>query len=111
MSAQLWFAPDINLMVDEFVAEARDDIVGLWKIVKELENMGADPAALREQTLAVVRSLLARGPLTGDPPYSANGFQVWADQKPDGVISRIRREWLALGRVPNIPDIVWFSRP
>ena len=102
---------DMNLMVDEFVAEARDDIVGLWEIVKELENMIADPAALREQTLSVIRALLARGLLAGDPPYSANGFQVWTDQKPAAVIDRIRKEWLALGRVPNIPDIVWFSRP
>ena len=103
--------PDVQRMVDAFAAESRDDLVGLWQIVGRIEERTTDPSSLREQTLRVVRALLARGLLAGDPPYSAGGFRVWVDQRPDAVIDRILSEWIALGRVPNIPDIVWFSRP
>jgi hypothetical protein len=102
---------EMQQMVDEFVAEARDDLVGLWEIVGRVEREIADQEAIREPTLMVVRALLARGLLAGDPPYSTNGFRLWNDQEPEAVINRIRKECLALGRVPNMPDIVWFSRP
>jgi hypothetical protein len=59
----------------------------------------------------VVRELLAHGLLAGDPPYSKDGYTAWQDQRLDAVIDRIRAEWIALGRTPNIPDIVWFSTP
>jgi hypothetical protein len=94
------------------LAHARDDYVGLWVIIKVLqEEYGVTGDALREHTLDVVRELLARGLLAGDPPYSATGYRPWQDQLPDAVIDRIRAEWIALGRTPNIPDIVWFSTP
>lgn len=102
---------DIQQMVDEFVAESRDDLVGLWQVVRRIEERSSDPTSLRERTLRVVRTLLEHGLLAGNPPYSLGGFQVWTDQRPDAVVSRIRKEWLELGRTPNIPDIVWFSRP
>ena len=30
---------------------------------------------------------------------------------PDAVMARIRREWKALGREPNLGDICWFNLP
>ena len=102
----------MNSLKEAFLKEAEDDIVGLWEIVKILEeDHGAANEVLCEQSLEVVRGLLAHGLLAGDPPYSVGGYRPWADQQPDAVIDRIRSEWIALGHTPNIPDIVWFSRP
>lgn len=106
--------PTINMitrMVADFVLEAPDDWIGLWEIIKELMADGIDQAELLPATLSVVQVMLARGFLAGDPPYSAGGFQLWASQDHDAIIERIRSEWLVLGRVPNIPDIVWFDQP
>lgn len=96
-------------LAGQFFAEAKDDLVGLWEIVREVEQRSRPDGDVREEARAVVRELLARGLQAGDPPYSAEGYQPWADQAPEHVIERIRREWLALGRTPNIPDIVWFG--
>ncbi len=96
-------------LVDQFCAEARDDFVGLWEIVRQVERRTGPGDTAREQTLAVIRALLARGLRAGDPPYSAMGYRPWANQEPDAVIERVRREWLALGRAPNIADIAWFG--
>lgn len=98
-------------LIGRFLAEAQDDQVGLWEIVREVEQRSASGASALEETLAVVRELLSHGLQAGDPPYSTDGYRAWADQRPDAVIERIRREWAALGRAPNIPDIVWFGLP
>ena len=100
-----------NELVSEFLREANDDFVGLWEIVHVLERQIGDARALRDQTLDVARELLARGLLAGGLSSSDDDFHPWPDQRPDAVIARIRSEWIALGRTPNIGDIVWFSRP
>ena len=95
--------------VDQMCAEAKEDLVGLWEIARLVERETGPGELAREQTLAVVRALLARGLRAGDPPYSAGGYKPWANQVPAAVIERIRREWAVLGRTPNIPDIAWFE--
>jgi hypothetical protein len=98
-------------LVEQFCAEARSDLVGLWEIMQKVEQETGPGELARQQTLAVVSALLARGLRAGDPPYSAGGYRPWANQEPAAVIERIRREWQALGRPPNIPDIAWFGLP
>lgn len=102
----------LHKLRDKVLARSRDDYVGLWVVIKQLdEEYGVPGDALREQTLEVVRELLKLGLLAGDPPYSVTGYGPWQDQRPDAVIERIRAEWIALGRTPSIPDTVWFSTP
>lgn len=90
---------------------ARDDWVGLWVILSWVrEKLPLEsPASLKNVTLAVVRELLAMGLRAGDSPYSPGGFTVWPEQEEDSVIRRIDTEWTALGRDPNIGDIVAFG--
>ena len=97
-------------LVGQFLAEAKGDLIGLWEIAREVRQRTSSDDAAREEALAVVRELLARGLLVGDPPYAAAGYRPWTDQDPDRAIARIRTEWLALGRMPNLPDIAWFGR-
>jgi hypothetical protein len=98
-------------LVEQFFTEAKSDLVGLWEIVRKVEQQTGPGEIAREQTQAVVGALLARGLPAGDPPYSAGGYRPWANQEPAAVIARIRREWQALVRPPNIPDIAWFGLP
>jgi hypothetical protein len=101
----------VKRLVDKFELEARDDWVGLWEVVASLEKLAADPATLREQSLDVVRALLDRGFVAGNLTSSDPGFRPWRDQRPEAIISRISSEWLALGRIPIIGDIVYFDLP
>lgn len=97
-------------LVEEFHAESGSDLVGLWEIVKEVEELVGTGETAREQSLMIVRDLLEEGLVAGDPPYSPDGYKAWDDQVPVNVVTRIRREWLGLGHTPNIPDIAWFGR-
>lgn len=97
-------------LVDQFLAEAKEDLVGLWEIAREVHQRAGTSGDVVEDTLALIRELVSRGLQVGDPPYSATGYHPWTDQNPDRIVSRIRQEWLALGRMPDIPDIAWFGR-
>ncbi len=98
-------------LVADFYSESSDDVVGLWEVAKVVEKLIETGDVAREQSLRIVRALLAKGLLVGDPPYSANGYKPWPDQNPERVVSRIEAEWLELGHTPSIPDIAWFGRP
>jgi len=97
-------------LVDDFYAESGSDLVGLWEVAKEVEELVGTGEMAREQSLMVISDLLAKGLVAGDSPYSPGGYKAWADQVPINVVARIRIEWLSLGHTPNIPDIVWFGR-
>jgi len=93
--------------------EKEGDIVGLWQVVARVReiNPGISDGQIVQSTLACVRQLLARGFEAGDPPYSSHGYQCWAEQSPEAVITRIRCEWAQLNRLPDIADIAWFQLP
>lgn len=99
----------IKTLVKEFHTEISEDIVGLFSIVQEIGELCTDHDVVREETLVVVKALLADGMVAGDPPYYPDGHKPWPDQDPLKVINRIRSEWLQLGHTPDIPDIVWFG--
>ena len=99
-----------RILVDDLYAESGGDLVGLWEIAKEVEELVGTGDAAREQSLAIVDDLLAKGLVVGDPPYGPHGYQPWEDQDPEKVVGKIRAEWISLGRTPNIPDIAWFAR-
>lgn len=102
---------DIQNFVVEFYTDSTEDIVGLFAIAKEVGELLGDDESTREQALRVVNALLDKGMLAGNPPYYPGGYEPWTDQGRNAVISRIRTEWIALGRMPDIPDIVWFGPP
>ena len=101
---------DVREDLDAFCDEAREDYLGLWQITMRANRLASSDERAREAAFADIRALLARGVragnLTGD-----GGFAAWADQRPDAVIERIRREWAALGRAPTVNEIAWFDLP
>ena len=99
----------ISTLVAEFHTDSEEDIVGLFAVAKEVYELLKEEDAAREQTLRVVEAMLKSGMIAGDPPYSPEGYTPWPNQTPEAVSNRIRSEWLALKRRPDIPDIAWFG--
>jgi hypothetical protein len=98
-------------VLESLVEECHEDHVGLWRIVNAVRfDLGStDPSQTRAATLRLVRSLLQeRGMQVGHPAPDGRHFVPW-NLPPDQAVSRIDREWSALGRDPNIGEVAWFT--
>lgn len=96
---------------DDLLAECSEDHVGVWSVLWEVrERVGtADPLVLRGLTLEVIRSLLdTRAVQAGMFTPDGNRFVAWA-LPPEQVVREIQRQWIALGRDPNIGDIAYLT--
>lgn len=103
---------ELGQIVENFILEASEDYVGLWRIVNAVRHeLGeADEAQIRSTSLKIVEELLNRGVEVIDY-YQGRGWVRWSEQNSQTIISRIEREWNTLGRDPNLGDICWFSLP
>jgi hypothetical protein len=98
-------------ILESLVEECHEDHVGLWRIVNAVRlDLGSrNPIETRTMTLRLIRSLLEeRGIQVGHPAPDGQHFITW-DLPPDQALSRIEKEWSALGREPNIGEIAWFT--
>jgi hypothetical protein len=98
-------------VLESLAEECHVDHVGLWEIVDAVRfDLGSTNAPeTRALTLRLVRSLLSeRGMQVGHPAPDGRHFVSW-DVPPDQAVSRIDKEWSALGREPNIGEVAWFT--
>ncbi len=103
---------NVQEIIEDFIEEARVDIIGLWEVISVLQEQNVPEAELQQHALKLVEMLLARGLVAGSAPYPGAGrYEPWPDQQASHVIDRIKHEWDALGRTPGVPDIVWFELP
>jgi hypothetical protein len=95
---------------DDFLVECADDYVGLWSAVRQVRAVfgGGPPEKVQEATLRILRELLREGLIVAGVPTKAGDLVPW-QSPPNETVERIRHEWSALGRDPNIGDIVWFT--
>ena len=99
-------------VLESLVEECREDHVGLWRIVNAARSdLGATGGQdVRATTLRLVRGLLHEpGMQVGHPAPDGRQFVAWG-LPPDQAVSRIEREWAALGREPDIGEVAWFTR-
>jgi hypothetical protein len=95
---------------EELLRECAEDHVGLWSIVR-LYREGSQGPHTMEGILRELEDLLTKGVLqVGFPAKDGRFFDPWSSQ-PIESVARIRREWLALGRDPDIGEIAWFTTP
>lgn len=87
-----------------------DDYTGLWEFLRDVQRAypGADDRAVKDRTLGVIRDLLEAGYIVAGDLKDGIGVVPWP-QPTDEVLQRIKSEWDALGREPNIWEIVWFT--
>jgi hypothetical protein len=98
-------------VLEHLAGECHVDHVGLWEVVDAVKfDLGStDPSETQEMTLRLVRGLLQdRGMQVGHPAPDGRHFIPW-DMAPEQALSRIEKEWAALGREPNIGEVAWFT--
>jgi hypothetical protein len=98
-------------VLESLAEECQADHVGLWEIVDAVRfDLGSTNAfEIQTSTLRLIRSLLSeRGMQVGHPAADGRHFVPW-DLSPDQAVSRIEKEWSALGREPNIGEVAWFT--
>lgn len=89
--------------------EVQSDSVGLWALVWELkQRLPSVPVAEARMTvLAVVGAAIERGNVVpGD--FVEMRFVPWGISS-HAALERIESAWIALGRDPDIGEIVWFA--
>lgn len=98
-------------ILESLVEECHEDHVGLWRIVNAVrDDLGStNPAERKALALRLVRTLLEdRGMQVGFPTRDGRHFLPW-NVSADQAVSRIEKEWAALGREPNIGEVAWFT--
>jgi hypothetical protein len=96
-----------------FIEEAQSDVIGLWLIAQWVKDdlPSLDTIAARKATLDIIReALLQQRVVPGefvDQDEHTLVFLQWG-LPVDETVTRIEREWTALGRDLNPGDVVWF---
>lgn len=93
---------------NSLLIESAEDYVGLWTIPRQLRlySEETDELKLRRKTLQIIEELL-NDELIQPGQFKDRNFELWK-LSPVETIARIEAEWDALGRDPNIGEIVWF---
>jgi len=102
--------------IAELVNEAKYDEVGLWLIIGKirLELGVSEPAELMDVTLQAVKDLLESGEVVaGEYECADDGSVYFHRWGPDSeqIAQRIQEKWCALGREPDIGEVVTFVGP
>ena len=95
----------------DILAESEDDYVGLWSVIKDVEEAlpDDDETALRNHVLELLHDLLMRHQITaGFPTKTGRRFRS-LNLGPEGILARIRADW-PVGSRPTIGEGLWFSR-
>lgn len=100
----------IESLKKDMVADTVEDYMDLSFYAKFVEDAFGtnDPAELMFYTAAVVHSLLEDDLVQAGVPTPGGAFEPW-EEDPDTAVERILVEWRALGRRPNLWEIVWFN--
>jgi hypothetical protein len=99
----------IDEVRDILAKEVQTDCVGLWAVLWEVRQRlpSLTPAEARATVLAVIREAVEREVVVCGE-FVEMHFVSW-EASPEEAVKRIEGAWLALGREPNIGDVVWFA--
>ncbi len=100
---------ELNEIQHAFLVEGLDDYVGLWQWVARVRRRCPDLEgdAVRAKVLELAGALMHQNAIRAGALARDGGFDAW-ELPPAEALERIEREWIELGRDPNIPDICWF---
>jgi hypothetical protein len=103
---------DMEDLRREILEELKEDYMGLWEVARLVgaELATDDEAAIHENTLQIVESMLMHGLIRPGAPTDEGDFLPWAEaENPGKALLRISEEWERLGRLPSLGDITWFD--
>lgn len=92
-----------------WVRDASSSDLGLWWLAADIRELrpGAPENEVRLETLRAVRPLLTSGALRAVHLLPGGSFEPW-EGSVEEQLARMDAEWAALGRPPDLGDIVWF---
>ena len=95
-----------------WVRDAGSSDLGLWWLAADIRELepGASENEVRLETLRALRPLLTSGALRAVHLLSGGAFEPWVGSVEEQ-ITRMDAEWAALGRAPDLGDVVWFIGP
>jgi hypothetical protein len=93
---------------DVLAKEARTECVGLWVLLWEVKQRlpSLGPVEARAAVLAIVREAIEQETVVPGE-FVEMRFTPWRASAKEA-LARIESAWLALGREPNIGEVVWF---
>lgn len=103
----------LEAMKRDLLDECRDDHVGLWSVIRYVEDEfpQENPERIREITLEVLGDLLTSGKLeAGYPDSNGVGFHPWPFPA-EAIIEHVKSKWPPQGPRPNLGEVAWFTAP
>lgn len=100
-------------MIARWIHQCEESDVGLWWIADDLREANptvSDENDVRQPAVPMIRTLLATEQVRAATLLPEGKYALW-EGNIDDQVTRIDHEWAALGRSPNIGDIVWFVGP
>jgi hypothetical protein len=91
----------------DFLAECRDDYVGLWSLVRRFRDRGLEASKIVDATILMLHRLLEANQIVAGT-FTGTEFRV-ADIPVARLMAKIRQDWAQLGRDPQIGEIAWFT--
>src|SRR3989338_6922742 len=94
----------------KFFISFSDDWVALWELIRMVKEIYGFEAQNEIQTfvLKFIYNLLSDKLICVGFPKKGGNFDSWKGDSME-LIQRIKDEWDALGKEPNIGDVVWFD--
>jgi hypothetical protein len=88
---------------------ASEDVLGLWEVWRVVKRLRPSTVeAQRRETLCALKDLLDAG-LIKVGQYSPSKGWVWWDIPPREIVTKIERDWQALGSEPDLGDVASFK--
>lgn len=97
----------VESIATEVLLECREDYVGLWSIVKRVQDTALERSRTTHVTLSIIRKLLQEGSVVAGQ-FGGNEFKLW-NAPPEEIVATIASEWERLGRDPTLGEIVWLT--
>jgi hypothetical protein len=103
------YEQDVESVQRGWVRDAMNSDLGLWWLAADIRELrpGAPEDEVRTETLRALRPLLVSGTLRAVHLLPGGAFEPW-EGSAEEQLARIDAEWAALGRPPDLGDIVWF---
>jgi hypothetical protein len=101
--------PVIDEIEKDFLAECRDDYVGLWSLVRRFRDRRFEESRVVDAAMLILKRLLEAKQIVSGT-FIGTEFKV-TDIPVSRLIAKIRQDWAKLGRDPQIGEIVWFASP
>ncbi len=98
---------NIELLIT-LLNEFNDDYVGLWSVIREIEEFEKNAESVKQKVLGLILYLLKNKFIIAGVPSRDGRFVRWEGDAMD-IIHTIKSEWDKLGHKPDIGDIVWFT--